>query len=145
MAPKVEQVTEPVLLGEGPHWDNEQQCLYFVSIFDHSIHKYVPSTGKTTKGKLCKWIYLNKVEILIHHKQLYILADNVGFIVPLSGTKDKFVVGLGRKVVTVQWDGENNSQVKEISLIAEIDKEPGFNTNRLNDGKADPRGRLLGG
>lgn len=52
MAPVVEPVTEPVWLGEGPHWDHEAQALYFVSIFDHTVHKYVPSTGKHTKAKL---------------------------------------------------------------------------------------------
>lgn len=54
MGVKVEQVTEPVLLGEGPHWDAELQCLYYVSIFDHSIHKYVPATGKETRAVLRK-------------------------------------------------------------------------------------------
>lgn len=52
MSVKVEQVTEPVLLGEGPHWDAERQCLFYVSIFDHTIHKYDPATGKETKTTL---------------------------------------------------------------------------------------------
>jgi sugar lactone lactonase YvrE len=52
MAPRLEPVTEAVWLGEGPHWDHLEQALYFVSIFDHTIHKYVPSTGHYAKAKL---------------------------------------------------------------------------------------------
>lgn len=51
---KVQKITEEVALGEGPHWDHDQQALYFVSIRDKTINKYVPATGihtKTTLGK----------------------------------------------------------------------------------------------
>lgn len=54
MAPIVQAVTDPVWLGEGPHWDEREQALYFVSIFDHTINKYVPSTTVHTKAKLGK-------------------------------------------------------------------------------------------
>lgn len=54
MAPVVEVVTERVTLGEGPHWDVESQCLYYVDILGQAIHKYVPSTNKHTKVKIGK-------------------------------------------------------------------------------------------
>lgn len=72
-------------------------------------------------------------------------ADNTGFIVPVAGTKDQFAVGVGRKVLLVKWNTENNSKAEILSEIAEVDSETGYNTNRLNDGKADPSGRLYGG
>lgn len=56
MAPIVEKVVDSVQLGEGPHWDANQQCLYFVDIRGHAILKYVPSTGKTTKAVVGKMI-----------------------------------------------------------------------------------------
>lgn len=56
MAPTVERIEEigTVELGEGPHWDNETQSLYFVDIFGKAIHKYVPSTKKHTKAVIGK-------------------------------------------------------------------------------------------
>lgn len=66
-------------------------------------------------------------------------------MVPVAGAKDQFVVGVDRKVLIVEWDTENNSKAKILSEIAEVDSEAGYNTNRLNDGKADPSGRLYGG
>lgn len=57
MAPVVEVVCEKVELGEGPHWDAVQQCLFFVDILGQYILKYVPATGKTTKAKIGKKCY----------------------------------------------------------------------------------------
>lgn len=54
MAPVVEVITERVELGEGPHWDVGQQCLYFVDIIGQAILKYNPCTGKTTKAVVGK-------------------------------------------------------------------------------------------
>ncbi|CAH2046714.1 unnamed protein product, partial [Iphiclides podalirius] len=121
MAPQVTAVTEPVTLGEGPHWDDKQQALYFVSIFDRSIHKYVPATKKHTRS---------------------VLDDMVGFIVPVEGKPDRFVVGMKRVIAEVAWDGEDGT-AKVVRTIAEVDKH--CPDNRLNDGKADPRGRLFAG
>lgn len=57
MAPTVEVVTERAILGEGPHWDNESQCLYYVDIFGQTINKYIPSTNTHTKAKIGKLFF----------------------------------------------------------------------------------------
>lgn len=57
MAPVVEIVCEKVTLGEGPHWDAAQQCLYFVDILGQAILKYVPATNKTTKATIGKHLF----------------------------------------------------------------------------------------
>ncbi|KAJ2950861.1 hypothetical protein O0L34_g5220 [Tuta absoluta] len=121
MAPTVEAVTEPVTLGEGPHWDHDAQLLYFVSIFDNSIHRYEPATGHHTRAKL----------------------DGMPtFIIPIEGRKNRFVVGLDRQVVEVEWSGAPDA-ARVVKTVAEVDHhEPG---NRFNDAKADPRGRLFAG
>ncbi|XP_073955501.1 regucalcin-like isoform X2 [Choristoneura fumiferana] len=117
----VEAVTEPVWLGEGPHWDAREQALYFVSIFDKSIHRYDPSNGKHTRS---------------------VLSDMPGFVIPVEGKPNHFVVSLKRRVVEVEWDGADGS-ARELRTIAEVDQDnPG---NRFNDAKADPRGRLFAG
>ncbi|XP_049872786.1 regucalcin-like [Pectinophora gossypiella] len=122
MGVQVQKITEPLVLGEGPHWDEKQQALYFVSIVEHSIHKYVPSTGTHTKTKL---------------------DGRVGFIVPVEGTSDQFVVGVERKFLVVQWDGEDGTPARVVRQLADVDPE--YPRNRINDGKADPRGRLFAG
>jgi sugar lactone lactonase YvrE len=48
----VEQISAPVTLGEGPHWDHNAQALYYVNIDDANIHKYVPATNKHTTLKI---------------------------------------------------------------------------------------------
>lgn len=67
--------------------------------------------------------------------------DMPGFIIPLEGKKDHFVVGLKRNVVVVQWDGQGEAKV--VRKVAELDLENP--DNRINDAKADPRGRLFVG
>lgn len=49
---KVEQISAPAILGEGPHWDHNAQALYYVDILGHTIHKYVPTTNKHTTVKI---------------------------------------------------------------------------------------------
>jgi sugar lactone lactonase YvrE len=51
-APKVEQISASMTLGEGPHWDQNSQALYYVNIEDANIHKYVPATNKHTTLKI---------------------------------------------------------------------------------------------
>ncbi|XP_068633802.1 regucalcin-like [Battus philenor] len=121
MAPQVSAVTDPVLLGEGPHWDDKEQVLYFVSIFDRSIHRYDPASKQHTRS---------------------VLDDVVGFIVPIEGKRHHFVVGLKRRIAEVVWDGKDGT-AKVVRTITEVDKHNP--DNRLNDGKADPRGRLFAG
>lgn len=60
MSVKVEKIVEPLKLGEGPHWDAQQQALFFVDIVKGGIHKYVPSTGQHTQTKLGKYTASNK-------------------------------------------------------------------------------------
>ncbi|XP_050678606.1 regucalcin isoform X2 [Leptidea sinapis] len=121
MSVKVKAVTEPVWLGEGPHWSHHHQALFFVSIFDRTIHKYEPTTGRHTRSKL---------------------ADMPGFVIPVEGKPDEFVVGIKRRVVLVRWDGEDGT-AEELKTLSELDKHSP--DNRINDAKCDPRGRLFVG
>lgn len=40
--------------GEGPHWDEKTQCLYFTDIPGCTINKYDSKTGLHMQAKLCK-------------------------------------------------------------------------------------------
>lgn len=68
----------------------------------------------------------------------------MSFIIPVEGAADEFAVGLGRRVGIIRWDGvDPKAQLLRIAL--EVEFEPRYVTNRWNDAKADPAGRLFGG
>ncbi|XP_013139357.1 PREDICTED: regucalcin-like [Papilio polytes] len=122
MSVSVQKVTEPVVIGEGPHWDDQSQALYFVSIDEKTIHKYVPETGVHTKTKL---------------------SGRVSFIISVEGESNHFVVGVERKLLIIKWDGEEGSEIEIVKELVEVDSESP--TNRFNDAKVDPKGRLFAG
>jgi len=123
MASTVERIADSVELGEGPHWDVETQSLYYVDIFGKHIYKYTPSTKKLTKANIGK---------------------HVSFIIPVEGSKDRFLISMDRELVVITWDGVS-PQVSKLEKIAEVENRPGVDGNRFNDGKADPTGRLWTG
>ncbi|RZC37252.1 SGL domain containing protein [Asbolus verrucosus] len=124
MAPKVERIIDSVELGEGPHWDVESQSLYFVDIYGKAIHRYIPATKKHTKA--------------------VIGTNHVSFIIPVEGQKNKFLLGIGRDLAVVTWDGESE-KVSNVEKIYEVDNTPETLNNRFNDAKCDASGRLWAG
>lgn len=68
----------------------------------------------------------------------------MSLIIPVEGEKNKFVVTIGRQLVTLKWDGESD-KVTEITKIGEVDDQSDTLDNRFNDGKCDPTGRLWAG
>uniref|UniRef100_A0A8D8PX01 Regucalcin n=1 Tax=Cacopsylla melanoneura TaxID=428564 RepID=A0A8D8PX01_9HEMI len=121
--PYLQQVTKPIAHGEGPFWDSEKQALYFVDIAGFTVHRYHPHTRS--------------------HTTAYIGKD-VGFIFPIKGTKEEFLIGRGTDLVHLTWDGTNSTLTPEMKVLATVDqdKEPG---NRFNDAKVDASGRLWAG
>ncbi|KAM3585171.1 uncharacterized protein V6R79_009375 [Siganus canaliculatus] len=62
-------------------------------------------------------------------------GDSVGFVVPRRS--GGYVAGVGRRFVAVDWS------TQAMTSLVEVDQDTP--TNRLNDGKVDPAGRLLAG
>nr|CAI5817262.1 unnamed protein product [Callosobruchus analis] len=118
MVPKIEKVTEPLKLGEGPCWDHKKKCLYFAGMVEQNIHRYDPRTKEHTKA--------------------HVGDGNVSMVVPVKNTDDKFVVSLNRSVCIVTWDGKSD-KVKDIKKIAEVEEGT---PHVFNDGKCDHTGRL---
>ncbi|XP_054738924.1 regucalcin-like isoform X2 [Anastrepha obliqua] len=126
MSYKIEQLPNSYgFLGEGPHWDIETQSLYFVDIENAKLFRYDHQQNKTYSA-------------IVEGEKL------ASFIIPVEGESGKFAVGCERRVVVVSWDG-----VSPIATVARVayEVQPGeqFSKNRINDGKADPRGRLFAG
>lgn len=71
----------------------------------------------------------------------FVGSDPIGFIVPVEGSKDRYLLALGRKIVTLSWDGKS-SAVSNIQKLAEVDTSPETIKTRINDGKVDPSGRV---
>ncbi|KAJ4445742.1 hypothetical protein ANN_12427 [Periplaneta americana] len=122
---KVESLTPPMILGEGPHWDQEAAVLYFVDLHGSTLNKYDPATGKHTSTK--------KFD-----------ERCVGFSIPIQGQENKFAVGVGRDLAIITWNGENGGP-QNIETILTIETDPDQSGNRFNDAKADPNGRLWAG
>lgn len=111
---------EPILstdichLGEGPHWDGENQCLYYVDAFKGFIHRFDEKNGLDSKIKL---------------------DDIVTIVIPVANETDSLLVSLRNKVVKLNWNTE------KYEVIAECAPENNGN-ERFNDGKIDAAGRL---
>ncbi|XP_064110781.1 regucalcin-like isoform X2 [Macrobrachium nipponense] len=125
----VRQVVDPVHLGEGPHWEENNQSLLFVDIMSCELHRYFPASGR--------------------HQILHIndcgTGKSVGFVVPLEGDPNLLVVGLGRSLAVVEWSPNDvdDKTVDPKVVLQTVDE--GNPTNRFNDGKCDPCGRLWAG
>lgn len=126
---KVQKVPSPQsILGEGPHWDGKTQSVYYVDMFranECSIHRYDAAENKT---------YGASVEDETH----------VSFIIPVAGAIDLFAVGLRRRVAVIQWDGKS-TVAKVLRIAFEVEQDNTLQNSALNDGKADPIGRLYTG
>ncbi|XP_076042767.1 regucalcin-like [Oratosquilla oratoria] len=120
----VEAVTGPLHLGEGPHWHDVDQALYFVDIFAQNVHRYHPET-KT-------------------FSTLHIDGGPVTLVVPHAERPNTFIVSIGRSLATVTWpDPTKDTVVEEFKVIVEVDND--LPDNRFNDGKCDALGNLWAG
>ncbi|XP_066994233.2 regucalcin [Anabrus simplex] len=120
----VECILPRTILGEGPHWDHTEQALYFVDIKASEVHRYTPATKKETVVK--------------------IEGGPVSIVIPVQGQKNKYVITIGRDIAIMTWDGVSSSP-SHVERVATVDEVDGKRENRLNDGKADPTGRLWAG
>ncbi|XP_055709062.1 regucalcin-like isoform X2 [Phlebotomus papatasi] len=124
---KVDQLPAPLTnLGEGPHWDWKTQNLYYVDIYGGTINRYSYAENKTYSATVEK-------------------EPVISFIVPVEGNDSEFAIGIGRRVGVVTWDGKS-ATAKVTRLVGQVEQDDHkYKTNRFNDGKADPKGRLFAG
>ncbi len=103
------------MLGEGPAWCDAGQYLLWVDIMGKRLIRYAPSTGESIT---------------------YDMPSYIGTVVP-TRNPDVAVVAL--------QDGIYAYDMAERSIHHLIDMERDIPTNRANDGKCDPKGRLFVG
>jgi gluconolactonase len=121
MVPKIEKILDGFQLSEGPHWDQKNQCLYFVDIIASTIHKYVPANKKHTQTKIGN--------------------NNISIVIPVRDRSNEFLITLDRSVALIEWDGES----KEVASIKKLYTVEEGTTHVFNDGKCDKTGRLWTG
>lgn len=114
-------------IGEGPHWDEKSQSLYYVDIFgtEYSVLRYCSLVDRTYGATIDG-------------------EPVVSFIIPVYGTKDEFAVGLRHRVGIIRWNGKSR-KAKLIRIAEDIENCKPYWENRFNDAKADPRHRLWAG
>lgn len=78
--------------------------------------------------------------------KIFFFAGNepLAFMFPVVGSNTRFIAGLGRKFIFVEWDG-TSPEVSKVEEIVEIEKEVNLKDNRLNGAKIDPYGTLWAG
>lgn len=115
MAPRVEVVVPTrCVLGEGLHWDERRELLWFVDIHGPMIYWFDPDSGRTASRSL---------------------PEPVGWVLSASNS-DRVVVGLKSGLALLD-------PLDERSQLEWLDRRfPGDPGQRLNDAKADALGRL---
>jgi len=103
-------------IGEGPHWDEKSQSLWFVDIFGHTVHNYTP--GDNT------------------HK-VFPVGKYPSLILPVQNENNKFVISQERLLNLCEFKDNKFNVVKKLASVD--DSKP---LNRINDGKCDPLGRV---
>jgi len=113
------------VLGEGPHWCVKRQSLYYNDIYGdkQSISRYDYQQDKTYNATIAG-------------------HPVISFIIPVDGSDNQFILGSGKQIVLIQWDGLS-SKASVVSVVGEV--EPNMPENRFNDAKCDPFGRFYGG
>ncbi|XP_074643130.1 regucalcin-like [Tubulanus polymorphus] len=104
-------------IGEGPHWDELTQTLYFVNIW-------------ADVDRIFRWNYHSNIT-----EKITIGNSNTSFILPRK--EGGFVASLGQSVIQFDWNNPD-----DYSVIASV--EEGQNTI-FNDAKCDSSGRIWAG
>jgi sugar lactone lactonase YvrE len=114
-------------LGEGPHWVDSEQALYFVDLLAGALHRLHPASG----------LHTHATPPAGH------APCTLGFVVPVRRRPGLFVAGLARQMVLLRWDG----RAPNYDVVAPLGADAVQNgaAVRFNDGKADPTGRLWAG
>ncbi|KAL9697874.1 hypothetical protein quinque_001315 [Culex quinquefasciatus] len=107
----------------GPHWCIQRQSLYYNDIYGGTIHRYDYAENKTYTASVDGY-------------------PVISFIIPVKNNPTRFIIGTGRKITLVEWDGKA-SKASFVETVGEVEFD--LLDNRFNDAKTDSKGRFYGG
>lgn len=113
--------TTMAFVGEAPYFDGTTGNLYWVDIMGGQMFRMDTTTNRTYTARILGETY-------------------VSFIIPVDGVTNQFVVGAGRRLLLVTWDG-----ITTMGQIVRILAELPVDGLRFNDAQTDSRGRLFVG
>ncbi|XP_031628645.1 regucalcin-like [Contarinia nasturtii] len=125
---EIEQLPSPrSLCGEGPHWDQATQSLYYIDIEgpEATILRYDYGENKTYGATV------ENVPLMT-------------FVLPIENSIDEFLVGGQHTASVISWDGKS-SKGEFVRNAFEVETDKYYDTNRFNDAKCDAAGRFYGG
>lgn len=117
---KVEQITGTTMsfVGEAPYFDGETNQLYWTDIVGGQIFRMDYTTKAVYTARILGETYIS-------------------FIIPVEGVTSQFIVGAGKRLLLINWDG-----VHTMAQIIRILTELPYDGVRFNDAKTDSKGRL---
>jgi len=129
MAPRVERISGPRFVGEGPHWDARTQTLLTVDVVGQNVHRWDERTGAEAK-----------LHIDFKDDPANPHACCTSLVVPVAGVADTYAISTGRALSVLRWGGGGSHTVTDM-----LEVEADLPTNRFNDGKCDANGNLWAG
>jgi len=117
---KVDQVTGTTMnmIGEAPFYDHTTGFLFWTDIVGGQIFRMDTTNQRLYTAKILGESYIS-------------------FVIPVEGTANQFIVGAGKRLLLINWDG-----VHTMAQIIRILTELPFDGVRFNDAKTDTQGRL---
>ena len=113
--------TTMTLMGGTPFYDTTTKSLYYTDVICGQIFRLDTTTHQLTTAK--------------------ILGETcISFIVPCEGTTDQFIIGAGKRLLMITWDG-----IHTTAHITRVLTELPFDGVRFTEGTTDTRGRLFCG
>lgn len=117
---KVEHITGSTMsfVGDAPFYDFHTHFLYWTDIIGGQIFRMDTVTNKVYTARILGETFIS-------------------FIIPVDGVVNQFIVGAGKRLLLITWDG-----VHTIAQIVRILTELPNEGVRFNDAKTDSHGRL---
>lgn len=80
-------------VGERPFYHNG--TLYYIDMFDNSLYRFAIAEDRVYKTTIDEVDFANPYK------------DTPGFIMPIQDKPNQYLVGLGRTVAVINWDGQS--------------------------------------